>query len=53
MSAMWGIIWRPVWADLWYAPFPAYEEFHVSDDDGASFQVDDGAGGYENFEVRE
>jgi len=20
MSAMWGKIWRPVWADLWYAP---------------------------------
>jgi hypothetical protein len=55
MSALWAKIWQPVWTDLWCAPFApsTYQAFQVSDDGGVLFQVDDGASGHENFEVRE
>jgi len=51
-------IWQPIWQNVWddgtgFTPVPAtHEVFQVSDSGGVPFEVDDGASGHENFEVK-
>jgi hypothetical protein len=60
-KAAWAYLFKdsePIAAELWAImgwedADITYEVFQVSDSGGVPFQVDDGASGHENFEVRE